>query len=240
MSGPKDPALISGMARDPEVQRLKKELFLKTLEYRYSYNFSWLGRPVIQYPEDLVALQEIVWTTQPDIIVETGVAHGGSLVFYASLLHVLGGDRVVVGVDIDIRAPNRQAIVDHPLSSRIELLEGSSIADDIVQKVHDRARGKERCLVVLDSMHSHAHVLAELRAYSPLVRRGGYLVVLDTVVEYLPKSLYPDRPWGPGDNPLTAVNQFLAESDRFEIDREIEDKLMFTVGPSGYLRCIKD
>jgi cephalosporin hydroxylase len=240
MMNPKDPTLMSRMAQDPEFVRLRRELFLKSCEYRYSYNFSWLDRPIIQYPEDLAILQEIVWATRPEIIIETGVAHGGSLVFYASMLQLIGGSGVVVGIDIDIRSHNRQAITDHPLSARIKLVQGSSIDPTIVREVHELAALSSRRMVVLDSMHSHAHVLAELKAYSPLVRRGDYLVVLDTVVEHMPKSFFADRPWGPGDNPMTAVKQFLIENDRFELDTEIDDKLILSVAPGGYLRCIKD
>lgn len=240
MMKPKDPTLMARMSQDAEFVRLRRELFLKSCEYRYTYNFSWLDRPIIQYPEDLAVLQEIVWATRPDIIIETGVAHGGSLVFYASMLQLIGGNGVVVGIDIDIRSHNRQAISEHPLSGRIKLVQGSSIDPAIVREVNELAAPSSRRMVVLDSMHSHSHVLAELRAYSPLVRRGDYLVVLDTVVENMPKSFFADRPWGPGDNPMTAVNQFLKENDRFALDTEIDDKLILSVAPGGYLRCIKD
>jgi cephalosporin hydroxylase len=237
---PKTPELMRQMANDRRLQEAAHEVFLKSCEYRYSYNFSWLGRPIIQYPEDLIALQEVIWATQPELIVETGVAHGGSLVFYASLLAILGGDRRVVGIDIDVRPHNRRAIEEHLLSRLITLIEGSSIADTTIRQVFTVARPFSNVMVVLDSMHSHSHVLAELRAYAPLVRDGGYLVILDTVVESMPKSYFPDRPWGPGDNPMTAINQFMRESDRFVIDEDICNKQLLSVAPRGFLRCLRN
>ncbi|MDE2060748.1 MAG: cephalosporin hydroxylase family protein [candidate division NC10 bacterium] len=204
---------------------------------KYSYNFSWLGRPIIQYPQDMIATQEIIWEVKPDIIIETGIAHGGSLIYYASLLELIGhGD--VMGIDIDIRAHNRAAIEAHPMFKRISLLEGSSIAPDIVEQVRDVAEGK-RTLVVLDSNHTHDHVLAELVAYAPLVSVGSYCVVMDTVVEDMPEDFFPDRPWGKGNNPKTAVWEFLKTHPEFEIDKSIEHKLLITVAPDGYLRRVK-
>jgi len=205
--------------------------------YKYSYNFSWLGRPIIQYPQDIVALQEIVWLTKPEIIVETGIAHGGSLVFFASLLELIGGSGRVVGVDIDIRAGNRAQIESHPMSKRIHLIQGSSIADAVVKEVGRHTAGK-RTMVILDSNHSHQHVLSELNCYSPMVSES-YLVVLDTIIEELPDRLFPNRPWGRGNNPKTAVHEFLASTDRFKIDQSIHQKLLITVAPDGYLVCVK-
>jgi cephalosporin hydroxylase len=215
-----------------------EKLVERSAPYRYTYNFRWLGRPIIQAPQDIVALQEIVWDTQPEVVVETGIAHGGSLVFYASLLQLLGGDREVVGVDIDIRAHNREAIESHPLAHRIAMIEGSAIDPATVERVRELVRGR-RTMVVLDSNHTHEHVLRELELYAPLVSEGCYLVVLDTIVERLPKSLYENRPWGPGDNPMTALDAFLATTDAFAIDREYDDKLLFTVAPRGYLKRVK-
>jgi len=235
---PKDPAKIAAMAGDADVDRLVRELFDRVNDYRYSYNFTWLGRPVIQYPQDLVALQEIIWRVQPDVIVETGIAHGGSLVFSASMLELLGGDREVVGVDIEIRPHNREAIEAHPMARRIAMIEGSSVDDDVVAQVRERVAGRERVLVVLDSNHTHEHVARELELYGELVTPGSYLVVMDTVIDDMPAEAFPDRPWGPGNNPKTAVHEFLARNDRFEIDREISDKLLITVAPDGYLKCL--
>ena len=240
ISDPKDPAQIARMAADPELAALAHELFLKSAEYKYSYNFSWLGRPIIQYPQDIIATQEIIWQVKPAVIIETGIAHGGSLIFYASMLELLGGDGQVLGIDIDIRAHNRVEIERHPLSNRITMLQGSSIDDQIVQQVHAFARDKQPALVVLDSNHTHDHVSKELEFYAPLVTKGSYLIVFDTVVEDMPDHFFPDRPWGRGNNPKTAVQAFLADNDRFEVDREIEGKLLVTVAPGGYLKCVKD
>lgn len=222
--------------------RASAQAFMReSTQPKYSYNFSWLGRPIIQYPQDIVAMQELVWAVQPDLIVETGIAHGGSLILWSSLLELnaaCGGsqDARVVGVDIDIRAPNRAAIEAHPMAGRITMIEGSSVDAGVVAQVRATAEGKERVLVCLDSNHTHAHVLAELEAYAPLTSVGSYCVVFDTVIEDLPADTYPDRPWGPGDNPRTAVRAFLATHPEFEVDQRIEDKLLVTVAPGGYLR----
>jgi cephalosporin hydroxylase len=237
---PYDKDAAHRMATDPRIAALASELFLKTCEHRYSYNFTWLGRPVIQYPQDLMALQEIVWRVKPEVIVETGIAHGGSTVFFASMLELLGGDGVVVAVDVDIRPHNRAAIEAHPMKRRIEMIEGSSIDPAIAREVARLAGGKRPVMVVLDSNHTHEHVLAELALYSPLVTQQSYLVVMDTVVDRMPPDAFVDRPWGPGDNPMTAVRAFLSQTDRFVVDRDIEEKLLLTVAPSGYLRCVKD
>lgn len=206
----------------------------RSIDAKYSYNFSWMGRPIIQYPQDMVAMQEILWRVQPDLIVETGIAHGGSLVFYASICELIGRGEVL-GIDIDIRAHNRSAIESHPMARRIRMIEGSSIDPAVVAQVASQAAGK-RILVVLDSNHTHDHVLAELRAYAPLVSLDSYCVVFDTVVEDLPAGLYPDRPWDVGNNPKTAVRAYLAESDAFTIDEDVEAKTLITVAPGGYLR----
>ncbi|HLJ84036.1 MAG TPA: cephalosporin hydroxylase family protein [Candidatus Eremiobacteraceae bacterium] len=237
---PSSPQGVEAMAADRELRAAATDFFLRSCEHRYSYNFTWLGRPIIQYPQDIVALQEIVWRTKPEVIVETGIAHGGSAVLFASLLQLLGGDGRVVAVDIDIRAHNRAAIESHPLAARISLIEGSSVDERIAQRVRAATAGAHNVMVVLDSNHTHAHVRAELALYSPLVRKGGYLVVMDTVVEHMAADSFPDRPWGKGDNPMTAVREFLALNPRFEIDREIDDKLLVSVAPGGYLRCVAD
>lgn len=219
---------------------LTHQWIVQSLEQRYTHQFRWLGRPLIQFPQDMFAMQELIWDLRPDAIVETGIAHGGSLVYYASLLQLLGGDRWVLGVDIEIRPHNRQAIEAHPLFPRIRLLEGSSIADSAFQQVRAMCADRQKVLVVLDSNHTHDHVLRELALYSQLVRAGSYLVVLDTIVEDMPRGWYSDRPWDKGNNPKTAVWQFLRTTDRFEIDKSIEERLKITVAPDGWLRCIKD
>ncbi len=220
------------------LQELGKEFVSRTAPAKYSYNFKWMGRPIIQFPQDMVAMQEILWEVRPDLIIETGIAHGGSLIYYASLLELIGKGRVL-GIDIDIRAHNRAEIEAHPMSHRIEMLEGSSISDDLAAEVTDRARSAETVLVVLDSNHTHAHVKRELELYAPLVSPGSYCVVFDTVVEDMPAGSFPDRPWDIGDNPKTAVHEFLEHDDRFEIDAAIHEKLLITVAPDGYLKRIR-
>lgn len=228
------------MSADGTLRALSRDWFLQSSRHRYSYNFTWLGRPIIQLPQDILAMQEIIWAVQPDLIVETGVAHGGSLMLYASLLELIGGDGLALGIDIDIRTHNRAEIEHHPLFGRIRLLEGSSVSEDIRRQVYAAAQGRKRVLVVLDSHHTHAHVLRELEWYSPLVTRGSYLVVFDTVVEGMPEDAFPDRPWGRGNNPHTAVQEFLQTSTRFAIDTDIDAKLLISVAPQGYLKCIQD
>ena len=227
-----------------------RELKGKALEFmvastlpKYSYNFSWLGRPIIQYPQDIIAMQELIFYVKPDLIIETGIAHGGSLIFYASMLElnaVCGGpnDARVLGVDIDIRAHNRKAIEGHPMSRRIEMIEGSSVSPEIISLVQEKAKTRNRILVSLDSNHTHDHVLAELNAYTHLTSIGSYCVVFDTIIEDMPADSFPDRPWGQGNNPKTAVHEYLKTHPEFEIDKNVQNKLMITVAPDGYLRRI--
>ena len=230
---------IDAMDKDSELKKLSYDWFVSGYKYKYSYNFTWLGRPIIQYPQDIAAMQEIIWSVKPDLIIETGIAHGGSLIFYASMLELIGGEGEVLGIDIDIRQHNRTEIEKHKMYKRITMIEGSSVDEEVESKVYGYARNKEKVLVVLDSMHTYSHVLQELRAYSPLVTAGSYLVVFDTIVEDIPEELFTDRPWGKGNNPKTAVYQFIKENDRFEVDYEIEKKLLITAAPNGYLKCIK-
>jgi cephalosporin hydroxylase len=228
---------IEGLEQDKALQTTSLDWVGTTARHKYTYNFSWMGRPIIQFPQDMVAMQEIIWALRPDVIVETGIAHGGSLVFYASMLQLIGhGD--VLGVDIDIRQHNREAIESHPMSHRIQMIQGSSIDPAIVEQVRERIAGK-KVLVVLDSNHTHEHVLEELRLYAPLVSVGSYCVVMDTVVEDMPEDAFPDRPWGKGDNPKTAVWAYLKENQDFEIDTAIHSKLLITVAPDGYLRRVR-
>jgi len=206
---------------------------------KYSYNFKWLGRPIIQYPQDILMIQELIWDIQPDLIIETGIAHGGSLILSASILELIGGHGQVLGIDIDIRNHNQKEIEKHPMSKRIKMIQGSSIDSEIVKQVHEFAAEKNRVLVILDSNHTHDHVLQELRMYSPLVTKESYLVVFDTIIEDIPPELSSDRPWDKGNNPKTAVWEFLKENNRFEIDEEIDGKLLISVAPNGYLKCLK-
>jgi cephalosporin hydroxylase len=233
-------ANVDRLLGDADMQALSRAWLAEVTRRRYTYNFSWLGRPIIQLPQDLIAVQELIWQIRPDLIVETGIAHGGSLIHSASLLQVLGGDGVVVGVDVEIRAHNRHEIERHPLARRIRLIEGSSIDPVVVAAVRQHARGRRAVMVILDSNHTHEHVLRELELYAPLVTRDSYLVVFDTLIEDLPEELFAGRPWGKGNNPKTAVWEFLKTTNRFEIDPRIHGKLLLTCAPDGYLRCTGD
>ncbi len=230
--------------KNKALQEISQNFLEQLVNEKYVYNFFWLGVPIIQLPQNLQAIQEIIWEVKPDLIIETGIAYGGSIIFSASmmaLLEVCGeiekGD--VIGIDIDIRPHNKEAILAHPMSKKITMLEGSSIDEEIIEKVREFAKAKERVLVCLDSNHSHEHVLAELRAYAPLVSTGSYIVVGDTGIEDLPEGTTSDRPWGKGNNPKTAVWEYLKENSNFEIDKMIDSKLILTGSPDGYLKRIK-
>ena len=227
--GPDDPAWADA-----------SRFFNATLPLKYSYNFDWLGVPIIQYPQDLVATQEVIWRIKPDLIVETGVARGGSLVFYASLLKLLNKGGRVVCVDIDIRPHNRETIENHPLAEGITLIQGSSVDPAVVEQVAAHVRSARRTMVVLDSNHTREHVARELELYSPFVGRGSYLIVFDTVIEHMPPETVSHRDWGRGNSPLNAVEDFLKVNDRFVIDRSIDAKLLISVAPNGYLECVRD
>lgn len=209
-----------------------------SIRSRYSYNFTWLGRPIIQYPQDIVAIQEIIYQIQPDLIIETGIAHGGSLVLHASICELIGKGEVL-GIDIDIREHNKTEIINHRMSKRISMIQGSSIAPEIVAQVVEKAKGKKRVMVILDSNHTHDHVSKEIKYYSPLVTKDSYLLVFDTIVEDLSEGIYDNRPWGLGNNPKTAVFDFLKNNNDFVIDQRINNKLLISVAPDGYLRRIK-
>jgi cephalosporin hydroxylase len=257
--------VVTSYGQEPDWRKLSHDWMLHALDKRYVYNFACLGRPIIQFPTDMVAFQEIVWQVQPDLIIETGIAHGGSLIQSASLLAMLdycdavnSGEmldpgapkRRVLGIDIDIRAHNKDAIEAHPMSNRIDMIEGSSIAPEIVEQVKNAAKDFSRVLVSLDSNHTHDHVLAELEAYAPLTSKDSYCLVYDTIVEDMPENFYPDRPWRPGNSPKSAVVQYLSSLEKnktlaadgqplkFENDHMIEDKLFFTVTPDGFLKRI--
>lgn len=231
---------ISAQARDHALSEVAMKFMVGAAAHKYTYNYTWLGQPIIQYPQDIVAMQEIIWKVKPDLIIETGIAHGGSLILSASLLDLIGGERNVLGVDIDIREHNRLAIENHPLSKRISMIQGSSIDAQIVERVHEFAKGKKSVMVILDSNHTHEHVREELKAYASLVTKDSYLIVYDTGVEDFPENYdWKGRPWGKGNNPKTAVWEFLKTNDQFEIDSAIHEKLLITVAPDGYLRRIK-
>ncbi len=246
-------ANVKKLGASPEIQNLGVHFVSESALFNYSYNFCWMGRPIIQYPQDIIAMQELIWEVKPDLIIEMGIAHGGSLILSASMLALLdyadavesgqsldpkAGRRRVLGVDIDIRSHNRESIEAHPIAHKIDMIEGSSIAPDIISQVHEYAKGYDRILICLDSNHTHGHVLAELEAYAPLTSKNSYCVVFDTIIEDLPADMFPDRPWGPGDNPKTAVWEYLKTHPEFEIDQSIDHKLLISVAPDGYLKRI--
>lgn len=247
---------IDQQGKSELLNQLTRKWVDESIKTNYSYHFEWLGRPIIQYPQDIVGTQQLLWSIQPDLIIETGIARGGSLIFYASILELIaqcGGpnNAKVLGVDIDIRAHNKEAILAHPMSKRIEMIQGSSIDQSIVEQVKQIAKNTKRIMVCLDSNHTHNHVLEELRLYAPLVSVDSYLIVFDTVVEDLPSSLINDRPWSKGNNPKTAVFEYLKEIEsqktvgidgtdlKFQIDKQIENQLLITVAPSGFLKRIR-
>lgn len=228
---------IRQMSRDRRLAGISKSWFLRSYKYEYSYHFRWLGRPIIQYPQDIIAVQEIIWKVKPDLIIETGIARGGSLIFSASILELIGKGSVL-GIDIDIRKHNRIEIEKHKLSKRIRMIEGSSVDKKVAEKVYNFAKGKKNIMVFLDSNHTHDHVIKELGLYSPLVTKGSYLVVFDTVIEEMPNELLEGRPWRKGNNSKSAIHEFLKDNKRFKID-DITDKLLITVAPGGFLKCVR-
>jgi len=244
---------IKGLSRDQALQALSREWVRDVAKHKWSYNFKWMGRPAIQFPNDAWAMQELIWEVKPDLIIEAGIAHGGSLICYASMLAMLDvadavesgsfmdpkqTKRKVLGLDIDIRLHNLEAIEQHAMRPWIQMIQGSSIAPEIVSQVHEIAKGYKRILVSLDSNHTHDHVLSELHAYAPLVSIGSYCAVFDTVVEDMPAELALNRPWGPGNNPKTAVWEYLKSHPEFQINTDIHSKLLITVAPDGYLRRV--
>lgn len=245
---------IIKIAEEKNITRLTNEWVKSVNQLKYSYHFEWLGRPIIQYPQDIVAMQELIWEVKPDLIIETGIAHGGSLIFSASMLAMLDMfdaieqgitfdpkkcRRKVLGIDIDIRTHNREAIEAHPIATRIHMIQGSSVAPETIEQVYQFAKDYKRILICLDSNHTHEHVISELKAYAHLASVGSYCVVFDTVIEDMPKEMFPDRSWGPGNNPKTAVWEYLKTHPEFEIDKSIQHKLLITVAPDGYLKRIK-
>ena len=244
---------INKQGKNEPFKKITRQWIDESIKTKYSYHFTWLGRPIIQYPQDIIETQQLIWKIQPDLIIETGIARGGSLIFYASILELIsqcGGpdNSKVLGIDIDIRKKNKEEILRHPMSRRIEMIEGSSTDKDVIRQVKDKAQRAKKVMVCLDSNHTHDHVLSELRLYAPFVSINSYLIVFDTVVEDLPNELIKNRPWSKGNNPKTAVFKFLNElKDKdiyaldgkqlnLEIDKSIENKLMITVAPSGYLK----
>ncbi|BBZ96757.1 cephalosporin hydroxylase [Bradyrhizobium diazoefficiens] len=234
---------IAQMGDDGELALATRAWMDRANRAKYSYHFEWMGRPIIQYPQDILAVQEIIWSVKPDLIIETGIAHGGSLIFSASMLElnaISGGpkDAEVLGIDIDIRAHNRAAVEAHPMARRISMIEGSSVAPEVIAAVRAKAAGKRSVLVMLDSNHTYDHVIAELDAFAHLATIGSYCIVFDTVIEDMPADAFADRPWGRGNNAKTAVFEFLERHPEFEIDKSIQHKLLVTVAPDGYLKRV--
>ena len=231
---------IEQLGKDSTTQEMSRNLFLRMNQHKYSYNFSWMGRPIIAYPQDMIAMQEIIYEVKPDLIIETGVAHGGSIVYYASLLELIGTGGLVLGIDIDIRKHNRDLIEEHPMMKRIQLIEGSSVSDEVINQVKAIVSKKKTIMVCLDSNHTHEHVLQELKLYAPLTSAGSYCVVFDTVVEDMPDDYdWGHRTWGKGNSPKTAVWEYLKTHDEFEVDKSIDNKLLISVAPDGYLKRVK-
>lgn len=245
---------IKNLGNDRDLQSLSNIWMREVGRYNWSYNFRWLGRPAIQLPNDTWAMQELIWLIKPDLIIETGIAHGGSLIYNASMLALLDicdaidkkekidpseSNRLVLGIDIDIREHNRKEIESHPMFSRIQMIEGSSTDQNVVDRVKSIASNYKTIMLCLDSNHTHDHVLKELECYAPLVTSGSYCVVLDTIIDDLPEDLFSDRPWAPGNNPKTAVREYLSKHPEFQIDTDIQHKLLITVAPDGYLKKVK-
>jgi len=229
---------INKVGQNKKLKKMALNFFINSWKQKYSYNFDWLSRPIIQIPQDIFALQEIIWQTKPDLIIETGIAHGGSLIFYASMLELIGKGEVL-GIDIDIREHNRKEIEKHKMAKRIKMIEGSSVDETVLKQVKKIVEKHKKVMVCLDSLHTHSHVLRELELYSQFVSKGSYLVVFDTIIEYMPKGFFKDRPWDKGNNPATAVKEFLKKNKNFIVDKEIENKLLITAAPGGYLKRIK-
>ena len=231
-------------SQDSRFQQLSRDWLISATKHKYSYHFTWLGRPIIQFPQDILAMQEIIWQVKPDLIIETGIAHGGSLIFSAAMLELnssCGGppNAEVLGIDVEIRPHNRRAIEQHPLVKRISMIEGSSVAPEVIELVQRRAETADRVLVCLDSNHTHDHVLNELEVYAPLVTVDSYCVVFDTIVEQLPPEVFEDRSWGPGNSPMTAVREFLDRNEDFEVNNLLDAKLAISVVNNGYLKRIQ-
>jgi cephalosporin hydroxylase len=231
--------VIERLGNDNKAKELTQQWFEHVSAFEYSYHFTWLGIPIIQFPQDIVALQEVIWKVKPDLIIETGIARGGSLIFSASMLELLGGDGLVLGIDIDIREHNRLEIEAHPMSKRIQMIQGSSVSEDVLKQVRHIAKEKKRVIVILDSNHTHDHVSQELEKYHSFVTIDSYLLVFDTIIEDMPSSFSNGKPWDVGDNPKTAVHDFLKKNRDFEIEKSFQNKLLITVAPDGYLRRVR-
>lgn len=227
------------MSQDKELQAEALDVLVKADRHRWIHQGTWFGEPLLNLPQDMFAIQDIIWRTRPDFIIEVGVAWGGGMLFESMLLEILGGQKVI-GVDIFIPHDLRKRLMGHgKLSERLVLIEGDSTSADTLLKIREVIGGAKKIMVMLDSNHTHEHVLGELRAYAPFVEKGQYLICGDTIVEYMPPQLHVNRPWGPGNNPATAVREFLQETDRFVVDEKIDQRLLFSCHPGGYLQAVK-
>lgn len=225
---------IQALGSDEEMKKLSLQWLEKASEHKYIYNFDWLGIPIIHQPADIVAIQEIIWDKKPDVVIESGIAHGGGLLLYASILKILGKGKVI-GVEIDWREHNKKRLDAHPLSDMIEIIEADCLSDEAHDKLKSMIKPEDKVMVVLDSHHTHEHVLKELELFHKYVSPGQLMILPDTLIEYLPKGFYPDRPWDVGDNPATAIREFLKSHPEFEVDKMRNDKLLITEGIDGYL-----
>ena len=233
-------AAMTAMRNDAELKQKSVDWMLHSDKYKYTYNFTWMGRPIIKYPQDIQIMQELIWDVKPDLIIETGIAHGGSIIFSSSMMELLGNGGKVIAVDIDIRKHNSDEIKKHPMFKNITMLEGSSIDEGIVNQIAKYAKGFKKVMVVLDSNHSHDHVLRELELYTPLVSLDSYILLPDTFVEFFPKGYVTNRPWDVGNNPYTAMEAFLKTTTDFIKDEAITDKLLITEAlGGGYLKRVK-
>ncbi|MBK9992772.1 MAG: cephalosporin hydroxylase family protein [Saprospiraceae bacterium] len=231
---------ISKMRQDEELKKKSLDWMLHADKYKYIYNFTWLGIPIIKFPQDIQALQEVIWKVKPDLIIETGIAHGGSIIFSASMMHLLGNNGKVLAVDIDIRDHNRTLIESSPFYKYITMIQGSSTDQYIINQIKHFAKDYKNIMVCLDSNHTHEHVLRELELYAPLVSNESYIILPDTLIEFYPEGYYDNRPWDVGDNPHTAMLEFLKHNPDFEADNEITDKLLITEAyGGGFLKRLK-
>ncbi len=232
---------IKKMNSDKYFKELTMKWIKKSIKYKYVYNFTWMGRPIIKYPNDMIVMQEIFWEVKPDLVIETGIAHGGSIIYSASLLKMMGIKRFkVIGIDIDIRAHNLKEINRSSMRKYIKMFEGSSVDEKITKKIFTYAKKFKKILVILDSNHTHDHVSRELEIYSKLVSKDSYIILPDTYIGYLPNNTFPNRPWTKNDNPMTALQAFLKKNKKFKIDKYKSSKSMITEAMNGYVKKYKN
>tara|TARA_Y100000589_G_scaffold200807_1_gene189411 strand:- start:3693 stop:4457 length:765 start_codon:yes stop_codon:yes gene_type:complete len=230
---------IKKMGEDYKLKEKSLEWMLLADKYKYTYNFTWMGRPIIKYPNDMVIQQEIMWKVKPDLIIETGIAHGGSIIFSSSMMKMMDIEGEVVGIDIDIREHNKNQIINHKAYDRISMYEGDSTNPNIIKKVEKHIKPYSKVMVILDSNHSHKHVLKELEIYSRYVTKGSFCILPDTFIEFFPKGYYSkDRPWDVGNNPYTAMKEFMKNNNKFKVSKFYSDKANITETIDGYLERI--